>query len=1287
MPEIYLPSPPSSEKPPGRRENSKPTRSPIHRAAASGDIDELQRLIAQSPLSVNDLDGFNRAPLHVALHLPIAAALLLAGADPGVKLHGMDTSTWHRKRGREELAALLDLPTSATKVKQCVDKGRDVAAVDLANAALRLAHRWLPRSSVVQQLKIELQRAQQLREARMGMEVAYRDEQYTHALHACQRACSLAPHCGHLKTRQEALERLSALQLELTELHNSTTSIAERVASAALTPPRRTVSQRNSTLRRRINAALVQRLLDDPNCGSINQADDKGQTPLMWAVENSCEDLINLLLTRSGAIVSSCAWIKTDCVHSDRAIDSSIRPGSSFYCEYDSANAGMDRVNVNLADSKGRTALHLAQNVKVAAQLLCAGADVKLCNKEGRTPVQQHRRYHRDGIVALLESNLADVCLLYGKAERKLHCGDARAAVEGFRDAIDILCQEMPSKCALISDCVSRERLEADIRDGMRRALLLSSALSQVSVDEAVLKQATPLQVPLPSQISNKGQVSADDAIYCRLGQLQALLNHRAPGRWKIVSCLGVGASGIVVHCLDRVRRDVAVKLVLPEGTAVWTSQNTPSRQCSESANLANKKRIDPMYSPFRSQDAARLRREAQAAMRVASADDASSQHVCACFEYWSFPSDQHSLAFVMIMELAQGPTLEYKLQQQHKPCTEIEAASVCADVLRGLRAVHSVGLVHRDIKPANIAQCTTTGKYKLLDFGLARAFEQKVKATSDSREDIGSTLLQMTCDDAAPAGTPHYMAPEQWSCQAWGSITDKADLWAVGVLAFRLLTGILPYAPHATRREEIWQAVCGAHTQVPDLRRVADRLGAKLSVSDGIAAWVTKALQQEPTKRYQSAADMEQALHRALVANRLARYEVFLSYRVVSDRFTAQSLFTILSCGSENNDAKSGQPNSPLNVYLDRVRLVDGQRWDEGFISGLLSSDIFVPLVSLGAIKPMAALNDAHISTPNGEQLCDNVLLEWMLALYLFNAGHIKAILPLLMGAPTTSSWNSLFDDLDALKAGGWALPSTVHEPTRTKAVEAVRLLGLESDSESDEVISAQFDHLTVENVIQQIVLFQGLPLWQAAADSDSALRTAADKIGKLAETLHRHQQSQASSTEDTKLKFVQQFARGAKNTPTLDAILSPSATEVIRLRQELMEARATAAQHASAVSAQQVQLAKITEERNEALALLSVARTRASKSYTDELMAKLRSENEGLRRGAAKWKDKAVQRQQEVMALRNRQLDLAKQASESRQIVCNMLTNKQYNRQDTNMLGHSSRNRSMYRLPVLSR
>merc|ERR1719230_1609214 len=191
-------------------------------------------------------------------------------------------------------------------------------------------------------------------------------------------------------------------------------------------------------------------------------------------------------------------------------------------------------------------------------------------------------------------------------------------------------------------------------------------------------------------------------------------------------------------------------------------------------------------------------------------------------------------------------------------------------------------------------------------------------------------------------------------------------------------------------------------------------------------------------------------------------------------------------------------------------------------------------------------------------------------------------------MGAPTSSSWQSLFDDLSALKAGGWALPSTVHEPTRTKAVEAVRLLGLASDSESDEVISAQFDHLTVENVIQQIILFQGLPLWQAAEDSDSALRTAADKIGKLAETLRTHQQSQAASTEDT--KFVQKtLGRGAKNTPTLDAIISPSATEVIRLRQELVEARATAAQHASAVSAQQVQLAKITEERNEALSLLS--------------------------------------------------------------------------------------------------
>jgi serine/threonine protein kinase len=103
---------------------------------------------------------------------------------------------------------------------------------------------------------------------------------------------------------------------------------------------------------------------------------------------------------------------------------------------------------------------------------------------------------------------------------------------------------------------------------------------------------------------------------------------------------------------------------------------------------------------------------------------------------------------------------------------------------------------------------------YKLLDFGLARAYRQPTSAGSaggagDSNSaDICATLLQLTADGAAPVGTPHYMAPEQWCTEKWGAVSQQSDLWAVGVLAFQLLTGELPFAPRATERGEIWQVV-----------------------------------------------------------------------------------------------------------------------------------------------------------------------------------------------------------------------------------------------------------------------------------------------------------------------------------------------------------------------------------------------------------------------------------------------------------------------------------------------
>ena len=102
----------------------------------------------------------------------------------------------------------------------------------------------------------------------------------------------------------------------------------------------------------------------------------------------------------------------------------------------------------------------------------------------------------------------------------------------------------------------------------------------------------------------------------------------------------------------------------------------------------------------------------------------------------------------------------------------------------------------------------------------------------------------------------------------------------------------------------------------------------------------------------------------------------VFISYRVASDRELARRLYDELSALTIE---ETGQK---LRVYLDQQRLEDGQRWDSGFMEGLAKSWVFVPIVSVGSVRPMLEL-DA------GSDWCDNVLRSGLVDRWT-TAGHL---------------------------------------------------------------------------------------------------------------------------------------------------------------------------------------------------------------------------------------------------------------------------------------------------------
>jgi tRNA A-37 threonylcarbamoyl transferase component Bud32 len=196
-----------------------------------------------------------------------------------------------------------------------------------------------------------------------------------------------------------------------------------------------------------------------------------------------------------------------------------------------------------------------------------------------------------------------------------------------------------------------------------------------------------------------------------------------------------------------------------------------------------------------------------------------------------------------MVMELLHGEELSQRIGSEQEPLLEDTAQVVC-DVLRGLQAIHEAGIVHRDLKPENIyLERDQDGVFpKILDFGIAKSIDRR-----------GSRRSVLTTKEGIVVGTPEYMSPEQARGQR--DLDARADVWSVGVILFELLTGELPF-DDPSEVEVIIKIV------TTDARKVTD---LQPSVPTVISQVVEKALKRERAERFQTAAEMNQALTEAV--------------------------------------------------------------------------------------------------------------------------------------------------------------------------------------------------------------------------------------------------------------------------------------------------------------------------------------------------------------------------------------------------------------------------------------
>ncbi len=208
-----------------------------------------------------------------------------------------------------------------------------------------------------------------------------------------------------------------------------------------------------------------------------------------------------------------------------------------------------------------------------------------------------------------------------------------------------------------------------------------------------------------------------------------------------------------------------------------------------------------------------RFVREAQAA----SATD--HRNICTIHDIDTAPDGR----LFIVMAQYDGPTLKERLEQGPLP-TE-EAIEIAAQLAEGLARAHAQGVVHRDVKPGNII--LTEDGLRILDFGLAR-FAGSLNLTFE-----GSTL-----------GTVAYMSPEQ----SRGDDPDaRSDIWSIGVVLYEMLTGELPF--RGGYPEAITHAI--RTDQTPALHK---RSGENL---DALERVIRRALEKDPSQRYQSARDL----------------------------------------------------------------------------------------------------------------------------------------------------------------------------------------------------------------------------------------------------------------------------------------------------------------------------------------------------------------------------------------------------------------------------------------------
>jgi serine/threonine protein kinase len=226
-----------------------------------------------------------------------------------------------------------------------------------------------------------------------------------------------------------------------------------------------------------------------------------------------------------------------------------------------------------------------------------------------------------------------------------------------------------------------------------------------------------------------------------------------------------------------------------------------------------------------------RMMREARATFRL------RSEHTVRVMDVGELTSGP----VFIVMELLEGRDLREELAARG-PLPEHEVVQHVLDACVALEEAHAAGIVHRDLKPHNLFLARTARggtMVKVLDFGMSKLDPELFEAGPLTRPE---TAL----------GTPRYMAPEQWKSAS--GVDHRADIWALGIVMFELLTGEAPLAKLRGAERQA-RLLAGA---IPAPRELRPELGEPVSRA------IMKCLRADPDVRWPSVAHLATALRDA---------------------------------------------------------------------------------------------------------------------------------------------------------------------------------------------------------------------------------------------------------------------------------------------------------------------------------------------------------------------------------------------------------------------------------------